>query len=227
MPSRAPHGRPKRLKEPALPKLSGSLTAARPPEHDLEDDGAYRSMEFKGVDLSFRDADAAEFESCRLIDTSFSSTRMRRAEFTDVELERCDLSNMTARASAMHRARTSASRLTGMAWSECVFRDVVFDSCRADLAGFRFSTFKSVVFRDCAMPEATFQNADLRGARFERCDLTRAQFSNAQMEGTRFADCDLSGIAGVTSLRGAIIKSQDARGLVHALASAMGITVEE
>jgi uncharacterized protein YjbI with pentapeptide repeats len=219
--------RPQRPKEPLAPKVATSLPAAGLLDHDLEDDGVYRSLEFKGVDLSSRDADAVEFEACRFVDTRFSGTKMRRGGFSNVELERCDLSGMAARSAAMHRTRVSASRLTGMTWSECGFKDVTFDSCRADLTAFRFSTFKNVVFRDCALPEINFQNADLRGARFERCNLTGAQFSGAQMEGTRFADCVLLEIGGVTSLRGVIIKSQDAQGLVYSLASAMGITIEE
>ena len=104
---------------------------------------------------------------------------------------------------------------------------VTVDTCRIDLASFRFSTFKGVVFTDCKLIQADFQDADLRGARFERCDLTSAQFSKAQMEGTRFADCNLSGIGGVTSLKGAIVKSRDALALTYSLASALGITIED
>ncbi|GAA3444837.1 hypothetical protein Pve01_56710 [Planomonospora venezuelensis] len=215
------------MKEPVAPKLPSSLSAARAPEHDLDDDGTYRSLEFRGLDMSSRQAEAADFEGCRFTDTGLSGTELHRAGFSDVELERCDLSNMVARTSAMHRARVSASRLTGMSWSGCALRDVLFDGCRADLAGFRFSTFKDVVFRDCVMPEADFQNADLRGVRFERCDLTGARFSSARMEGARFADCTLLRINGVTGLRGAIVKSRDAQGLVYSLAGAMGITVED
>jgi uncharacterized protein YjbI with pentapeptide repeats len=217
----------RRQKEPAAPKVPLSLTVARLPEHDLENDGAYRAMHFKSLDLSSRRARTADFEGCRFVDTAFAGTEMHRAELTDVELDRCDLSNMRVRSSSAHRAVVSASRLTGAAWSECAFHDVVFDTCRADLAGFRFSAFRTVVFRDCTLLEANFQDADLRGARFERCDLTGAQFSNATMDGTRFADCTLAGIAGVTSLRGAIIRSRDAWGLVHSLAGAMGITIED
>ncbi|MER6575879.1 pentapeptide repeat-containing protein [Nonomuraea sp. NPDC001023] len=152
---------------------------------------------------------------------------MCQTGFTDVELERCDLSNMTVRASGMHRVRTSGSRLIGMTWTECAFRDVLFDTCRADLTGFRFSTFKNTVFRDCIVPEANFQNADLRGVRFERCDLSMAQFFQAQMDGAHFSDCVLLGIGGVTSLKGATVKSRDAHGLVFALAGALGILIEE
>ncbi|MFE0152399.1 pentapeptide repeat-containing protein [Nonomuraea sp. NPDC059007] len=227
MSSQPPHARPKPLKAPTAPKLPSPLAAARPPEHDLQDDGTYRGLEFHGSDLADRQAEAVDYEGCRFVVTSFAGTHLRQAGFADVELERCDLSNMTARASGMHRALASASRLTGMSWSESTFREVLFDNCRADLTGFRFSTFKNTVFRDCVMPEANFQNADLRGVRFERCDLSGAQFSQAQMDGTHFSDCVLLGIGGVTSFKGAIIKSRDAQGLVFALAGAMGITIEE
>lgn len=224
MSSRSPRPQSKR---PAAPRLPSSLVVADLPEHDLEDDGTYRGLEFDGGDLTSRQADAVDYEGCRFVATSFAGTRLRRAGFADVELERCDLSNMTARASGMHRTRTTASRLTGMTWAECTFRDVIFDACRADLTGFRFSTFKNVVFRDCNLREANFQNADLRGVRFERCDLSGAQFSQAQLDGAHFSDCELLGIGGVTSLRGAIVNSRDAQGLVFALAGALGILIEE
>ncbi|GII92217.1 pentapeptide repeat-containing protein [Sinosporangium siamense] len=92
---------------------------------------------------------------------------------------------------------------------------------------FRVSTFESTVFRDCILAKADFQNADLRGVRFERCDLTGAQFSQAQMAGARFTDCALLGVNGVTSFAGATVSSRDAQELLHALAGALGITVEE
>ncbi|MBG0828267.1 pentapeptide repeat-containing protein [Planomonospora sp. ID67723] len=225
MPSRTRGVPPPQVREPVAPRLPASLTAAVLPDRDLEDDGIYRALDFKGVDLSFRRTEAADFEGCRFSDTRLSGTELHRAGFIDGELERCDLSNMVARTSTLHRVRISASRLTGMTWSGCALRDVVFDGCRADLTRFRFSTFKNAVFRDCTMPEADFQNADLRGVRFERCDLTGAQFSNARMEGARFADCTLLKINGVTGFRGAVIGSRDAQGLVYSLAGAMGIVI--
>ncbi|WP_219506131.1 pentapeptide repeat-containing protein [Nonomuraea ceibae] len=227
MSSQPSHPRPKRLKAPTAPKLPWPLATARLPEHDLQDDGTHRRLEFNGSNLANRQADATDHEGCRFVVTSFADTHVRQAGFADVELERCDLSNMTARASGMHRVLASASRLTGMSWSASTFRDVLFADCRADLTGFRFSTFKNTVFRDCLMPEANFQNADLRGVRCERCDLSGAQFSQAQMDGTHVSDCVLLGIGGVTSCKGAVIKSRDAQGLIATLARAMGITIEE
>ncbi|WP_344867159.1 pentapeptide repeat-containing protein, partial [Planomonospora alba] len=213
MPSRASSAQPPKAKEPLAPELPASLSPAVLPEHGLEDDGVYRFLEFTGTDLAARRVDAVDFEGCRFTEARLSGMEMRRAGFSNVEMELCDLSNLAAATSTMRRTRVTASRLTGMSWPECVFRDAVFDACRADLAGFRFSTFKNVVFRDCTLVEADFQNADLRGTRFERCELTGAQFSNARMGGARFTDCTLLRINGVTGLRGATITSRDAQGL--------------
>ncbi|RBQ20865.1 pentapeptide repeat-containing protein [Spongiactinospora rosea] len=227
MPERTQRTASQRVREPAAPRLADPLTAARLPEHDLEDDGGYRSLEFRNLDLSARRVEGADFEGCRFVGAKLAGVRMRQGGFSDVELLQCDVSNLKAGVSGMHRTLVRGSRLTGTAWTESTFRDVVFDTCRAELAGFRFSTFKNVVFRDCTLTEADFQNAELAHVRFEGCDLSGAEFSNARMNQTRFSDCVLLGIRGVSSFRGATIGGRDAQGLVYALAGAMGITIED
>jgi uncharacterized protein YjbI with pentapeptide repeats len=117
--------------------------------------------------------------------------------------------------------------MTGLSWAEGSMRETTLEGCRMDMASFRFSAFKGVVFTDCKLTQADFQEADLRGARFEHCDLSGIQFSGAQMEGTRISDCILDAINGVTSLKGAIIKSRDAVALTYSLASALGIKIED
>jgi uncharacterized protein YjbI with pentapeptide repeats len=216
--------RPRRLKEPAVPKL----TTLYEPDGEPGYDGEYLSLHYQDLDLSHRELESAQFERCRFTGSGFAGSPLRDVGFADVEMTSVDLSNSTARDVSVLRASITGSRLTGMRWVECGFRDVLVEDCRADLASFRFSVFKpTVVFRDCNLREANFQSADLRGVRFERCDLTGAQFSNAQLDGTRFADCVLAGLGGVTSLKGAIIKSTDAMALLYSLTSAMGITIED
>ncbi|MEO5874871.1 MAG: pentapeptide repeat-containing protein [Streptosporangiaceae bacterium] len=216
--------RHRRLKEPALPKL----TVLYAPDGEPGYDGEYLSVHYQDLDLSHRELESAQFERCRFTGSSLAGSPLRDVGFTDVEMASVDLSNSTARDLSILRGSITASRLTGMRWVECGFRDLLVEDCRADLASFRFSVFKpTVVFRDCNLREVSFQSADLRGARFERCDLTGAQFSHAQMAGTRFADCVLAGLGGVASLKGAIIKSTDAMALVYSLAASMGITIED
>jgi hypothetical protein len=220
-------GRQTGFAEPVAPTFPESLTPAALPDDDLLDDGVYESLRFDDLDLSGRVVCGAEIDQCNFSNVSFSGARLDRAVVRDTVLDRCDLANLRARESSLIRVVLSASRMTGLSWLDGSFRDTRFDNCRMDLVSLRASTFADVVFTDCKCEQADFGAADLRGARFERCDLTAAQFNEAQLTGTRFANCNLTDIGGVTSMRGAIIKSTDALALTFILASALGITIED
>lgn len=199
--------------------------SADPAEHDFHDDAEYRALEYAGFDLSARKTHSLEVDDCRFTDSKLSGMVLSRATFTKSEFDQCDLANIRAEQSSLLHSKVSSSRMTGSRWGECLFRDTVFESCRIDLANFRFATFKRTVFRDCNLREADFQNADLRRITFENCDLTSARFANAQMDQAKFVNCVLVGIGGVTSFKGAIVESGDLAGLAYSLAGALDITV--
>ncbi|QFG23400.1 pentapeptide repeat-containing protein [Actinomadura sp. WMMB 499] len=215
------------LKEPKAPRIPASLAPADPLEHELRDDGTYIALEWGPFDLVGHDVESVDFERCRFTDTRLSAGTLRRAGFADVAFTGCDLANLRLFDSRAFSARVRTSRLTGMSWTDCGFRDVLFDECRADLSDYRFSRFKDVVFRDCNLQEANFQGADLSGVRFENCRLAGAQFSDATLTGARFTGCDLWDVAGVASLGGAILAPSDARSALPSLAAALGITIAD
>jgi uncharacterized protein YjbI with pentapeptide repeats len=220
-------GRSARLRQPAAPKLPVTLSSAKLPDDDLKDDGVYLSLEYADIELAKRDAVSVEIDQCRYKNVNFGQTELDRALISDSVFGGCDLANLRARDCSLVRVALSGNRMTGLSWAEGSVRDTTFESCRMDMVSFRFSVLKSVIFSDCKLMQADFQEADLRSARFERCDLSGTQFSGAKMEGTRFSGCILDGINGVTSLRGSIVKSQDALALTYSLASALGIKIED
>jgi uncharacterized protein YjbI with pentapeptide repeats len=214
-------------RQPVRPKLPASLAAARSPEDDLEDEGAYVALEYANVNLANRAAAAVDIDQCRFSTVSFGGAVLDRARIQDAVFHGCDFANLRSGRGSLTRVAFTGSRMTGMAWADGILREVTAEECRMDMAAFRFSTFKNVVFSDCKLVQADFHEADLRGVRFERCDLTGAQFSNAQMEGARLSDCTLDGVGGVTSFKGVIVTSRDALGLAYALAGALGIRIED
>ncbi len=197
------------------------------PGDDLADGGLYELLAFDDLDLSGREAAAAEVDQCRLRNVNLSRARLRRSQLLDAVLEGCDLANMRAVDCSLRRVAVCASRMTGLSWLDGQFRDVTFDRCRMDLASFRSTACTDVVFSHCRLDQADFGESDLRGARFDGCDLTGAQFDKARLSGARFADCELTGIGGVTSFAGAIVKSNDLLALTFVLAGALGIRIED
>ncbi len=85
------------------------------------------------------------------------------------------------------------------------------------------------VEHEAVLARLDVQRLDLsaRSVAFLRCDLSGAQFSQARMAGTRLADCALDGVGGVASFDGAIIRTVDLMSLTRALATALGITIED
>jgi uncharacterized protein YjbI with pentapeptide repeats len=225
MSARASTVRP--MREPKGPKIPQVLTPAGRADAELADDGEYRSLEYGPLAMTGFEVEDVEFERCRFNETGFAGVTLRRAGFTDVAFKGCDLANLQLVNSRMFNSTVTNCRMTGTHLSEGGLRDVVFQACRADLAGFRFASLRDVVFRDCNLSEASFQNAELRNVRFENCKLMATQFSNADMNSTRFSDCDLAGVAGIESFNGAIVSNADAQSLLYALTSALGITIED
>ena len=209
------------------PKLPKSLTAARSPEDELDDEGAYVALHYENTDLANRTATGVDIDQCQFSTVTFGQSVLDRARVSDSVVRGCDFANLRSSRASLTRVAFTGSRMTGMAWADGILREVIAEDCRMDMAAFRFSTFKNVVFSDCKLVQADFHEADLRGVRFERCDLTGAQFQNAQLEGARLSACTLDGIGGVTSLKGAIVTSGDALGLAYALAGALGIRIED
>ncbi|WP_018653237.1 pentapeptide repeat-containing protein [Actinomadura flavalba] len=217
-------GRP--LREPKAPEIPTSLTPATAADTELVHDGKYLSLAYGPVTITAEDVEDPDFERCRFEQTYLPAIVLHRAGFADVEFTGCDMANARLFNSRMFNAAVTTCRMTGLQLTEAGLRDVTFEGCRADLANFRFAHLRDVVFRDCNLSEAGFQNAELTHVRFERCKLTATQFSNARMNNVHFSACDLNGVRGITSFAGATVSNNDAMGLLDAMASALGITIE-
>ncbi|MEV0393963.1 pentapeptide repeat-containing protein [Polymorphospora rubra] len=226
MPPPRSRARPSRVPaEPARPKPPTALDAAVLPDHDLVTEGGYERLGFVDLDLSARDAESVEFTQCRLRNTTLSGTVLSRARLTDCLVETSDWANLRMPSATLLRVRLADSRMTGFTLVDAVARDAVFDGCRMDLSGWRFTRFTAVRFEGCNLTGADFTGADLGGASFVGCDLTGARFDNATMTGTRFRDCVLLDVAGVTSWRGAVVEAADLIQLAHVFADALGVRI--
>lgn len=215
------------IREPKAPKIPQKLSPATAADHELVHDGKYLSLAYGPRTITGSEPEDTEFERCRFDHTRLAGVTLHRAGLADVDFQACDLANLRFFNSRIFNTTVSNCRMTGLQIPEGGVRDVVFDGCRADLANFRFTHLRDVVFRDCNLSEASFQQAELRNVRFERCKLVATQFSNVSMNTVRFAGCDLNGLRGITSFDGAIVASADAMSLLDALASALGIRIED
>jgi uncharacterized protein YjbI with pentapeptide repeats len=218
---------PPRLVEAMPPDLPDTRHPAILPDHDLDDEGTYRGLDYVELDQSGRVAESVELDGCRFTSSDLGGTTLDKSVFVNCVVENSNLANLRANSGSMRRVRMSMLRMTGFQWVNGGLRDVLFDDCRLDLSTFRFSKLTDVVFNRCNLTQVDFTNADLGRARFVDCVLAGAQFSHASMTGTRFTRCELIDVGGVTALRGAVVEGHNLIALAHTLATALGMTIEQ
>lgn len=136
-----------------------------------------------------------------------------------------DWSNADVQSSALERVHASGVRATGANFSDGDLTDVVFESCRLDLASFRLARLTRVVFRDCRLDDADFYGANLTSVSFEDSSLQRASFDAAVFARTEIRSCDLTDLGGVERLAGVRIGVPELMQVAAQLANAHGIAV--
>ncbi|MDH6129607.1 pentapeptide repeat-containing protein [Kitasatospora sp. GP82] len=215
-----------RPKDPAAPRFQVALRPASMPDHNLEDDATFKGLQFSGLSLTGKSAEAVEIEQSTFDGVRFTGTHLVRSVLAHCAFQTCDFASVRTQDVSLLRSTVTGCRLTGSSWSNGNFRDMLFEGTRGDSTLFRYSKLKTVLFRDCNLTGADFQFAELREVRFEKCDLTGAQFANVSLHRTYFDNCTLLDVGGAASLAGATVQGTGAMELALSLAREAGIVIE-
>ena len=206
--------------QPVAPRIAEQLDLCLTQE--LEDEGLYSALKFEQVSFRGQHIEHARFEASSATGTEFCETELKTARFSDVRLERCNLTNAQWTLATMRRVEFNVCGLTGFKIPESKLQDVVFKECKAPLSSFRFAKFESVIFDRCILTEADFYSAEFVNVVFLNCELQQADFSRSKLKGVDLRGSNLEGIkAGPPELTGAIIEP----GQAILLARAMGLDV--
>jgi uncharacterized protein YjbI with pentapeptide repeats len=177
-------------------------------------------------DLSGLHAPDLTLRGVRLHATHLPGAELSGLELTDAELSSCDLANarLGARAGWL-RVHLRTCRLTGIAITNGVLRDVTIESSRVDLASFAGCRLERVSFIDCVLIQTDFLEAQLDAVRFTDCDLGEVDLRGARLRRCELRGCRLDGLQGVTQLRGVALPWPDLLGAAELFAQALGIEV--
>ena len=178
-------------------------------------------------DLSAQVADHVEMTGCELHGVRCTGARLEVLRLVDVLAVDSELSGAVVTESSLQRVEFANCRMSGMVMSDSKLRSVRFRDCKLDDANFRFVKAERVVFDGCSLVNADFTAAAFTSSAFAGCNLRTAEFSKASLKGTRFAGSVLDGLRGASSLRGAVIASDQVLPLALGVFSDMGISISD
>jgi uncharacterized protein YjbI with pentapeptide repeats len=148
-------------------------------------------------------------------------------EHTDVELVDLDLAAEKLTGLSLETVRVKGCRLEGAELRRLRLADVVVRQCRLRLAKLSHLRRPHALLEACDLRGALLMESDLSDTRFAACDLSDAELFNVDLQGSDLRDNELAGLRGVGCLRGATVDALQLLALGPALATHVGLIVEE
>lgn len=211
------------LEPPRLPSELLEQPLPQPGELELVELDGLR-IEDEGGTVGVSSVEILESE---LTGVTFDAERVRQLTVRDSVLRTCDVSNVQARKGSVRRVELRQSRLVGFALTEADVQDVRVVGGTMMLGTFGHSRLERVVFEEVNLRDASFAEARLDAVSFVGCELAGADFRGAALRDCHMRGSSLDGVLGIESLRGLTMPWPDLVASTAALASALGIAVEE
>jgi uncharacterized protein YjbI with pentapeptide repeats len=161
---------------------------------------------------------AFRLEGCVLERIQLTGAQFGSADWKDVRLVDCDLSNVRAHRLNLLRVEFINCRLTGLTATASEWRDVLIQNGDAGYAQLQGGRFGSCEFDNCNWQDSDLQNADLAGSVFRSCNLKSADLRGSKLQKTDFRRSEVEGmLVEMSDLRGAIVDPAQAMILARVL----------
>jgi len=164
-------------------------------------------------------------KECVLDGVDLKARRLPGLTCRDVVFEGCDLAGANLEGAKLTRVAFVRCRMTGAVLSGAELQDVRLVDCTAPMLGLRMAKAGHLSIADSMLREADFYEATLEDSAITASDLSAADFTRVQVPELDLRGSTLDGLVSPTSLRGAVITTDQLVALAPALAVDLGITV--
>lgn len=167
------------------------------------------------------------FQECKIEGAELVSAQLPELTMNDCSVADSEFSAATIAPSYIERVTFDKLRASGVQIYESKLKDVTFIDCKLDMANFRSTKLKRVRFESCNLIDVDFAGATLEDVEMFDCELKDANFSSIHAKNLDLRGSRLSGVVGATSLKGAIVTTDQLFTFNHALARDLGIVVQD
>lgn len=202
------------------PDLPAELVPAQPADGDLELSGAL-------VEQAHVRARRLRITESELRGVVLEAPDAPGMTLRDAILHGCGLANARARQATIRRVAAVHCRLVGLDVGGGEIADLRVTDSSLQLASFAGARLRDVAFEGVNLTETSFLEARLDNVRFAGCELAGADFRGARCAGCEIRGASLDGVLGVEALRGVRMPWSDVVASAAALASALGIQIED
>lgn len=194
---------------------------------ELEPDGDYDGVEFRGLELAGQDGGGALFLDCAVTGCGVTEARLSRARFVDSVLTELRGVGTELVEASLRDVEVVDARLGGVQLHGGVLERVVVRGGKIDYLNLRKARLKDVVFEGCVLVEPDFGQAALERVEFVGCVLKGADFSGVRMKDVDLREAaEVDILRGIDCLAGAVISAAQLMDLAPAFAAQVGVRVD-
>ncbi|WP_173275217.1 pentapeptide repeat-containing protein [Paenibacillus sp. NEAU-GSW1] len=193
------------------PKMPAHLERVPFDPYEVEDEYEISGRSIADAEFSGHSAYRTCFVRSTFTNVAMRGTSLRKAEFTDVVFERCDLSNAILQEASFYRVVFKDCKLIGLDMTDCTLRNVTFIDCNGEYGVFRMTDIKRVKLEGGSFAYSDFFNSNLTEFYLRNTKLEQAQFSQTKLAGVDLSSCEFDSLgATLQDLRGCIISPMQA-----------------
>jgi uncharacterized protein YjbI with pentapeptide repeats len=178
-------------------------------------------------DWSGVEAEVVELRRVTLRDAILIGSRLERPRFTDVVLERCDLSGLMIVDPSFLRVELRECRVGALVLSRGRIEDVLWRGCRGDEMTLHELEGQRLELADDQLHALDVRGCRLRDLVVQDCGLPSSVWAGTRTERGSFRQTDLTGIGNPDGLAGSTFDAATLNTAAPALAAHLGITLTD
>lgn len=194
---------------------------------DLVAGASVVGLRFTDLDLSGIDLSGATLSECDLDGVRAPDADLRGARILESRVRRIDAPVFRASRSTWREVVVDGGRLGSAELYDAAWNAVRFVGCKLGFVNLRGAALTDVLFEDCTIDELDLGGARVRRAAFPGSAVGLLDLRRAELTDFDLRRATLSEITGAEGLRGATVDGGQLAQLARALATSMGLRVED
>ena len=154
----------------------------------------YLSTQFNGLDLSFEEIIATNFESCIFSDCYFTESLFDKCKFVECQFIKCNLSVINPGYSKFLDVTFDQCKLVGVDWTKAAWSSFVVSSpisfyrCILNDSSFFGLKLEEISIEECKAHDVDFREGNFSDANFTYTDFTNSLFNRTNLIGADFTE---------------------------------------
>ncbi|WP_114853488.1 pentapeptide repeat-containing protein [Brachybacterium sp. YJGR34] len=204
-----------------LPDLDRGVHGDLGPHEHVE------GLRLEDADLSGADLTGLTLTECELLGVTAHTTALTSARLVETRIDRLNAPVLDATRSTWRDVELTGSRIGALDIYDASVTSTRISGCKLDWINLRSSHLEDVLFEDCTIGELDLSGVHAKRVAFIDCRTGSLALAHAQLQDVDLRGLEMGSIGNLEGMAGATLDAQQVTALAPALATHLGVRIED